>query len=780
MTQRTHKFGVDANRPIVIEPGMRLGGLADTVADPDAIAESGAAWVRINFVLGPWLSPTDRSRFQGRTWAETYATIIDRFRDRGLNVYGLIGHEAVKAQPDFFRDARPNMAPSDGMAAQGWLARYAAHFRDIVGLFAGRVTVFEMFNEPDDWHGASRAWIHPTWFAELLDTVYRKVKLELGTQPVQLITGPLQGLEVNENRAPTQYLRETYQYGQQALGWGQPGRPYPFDGIGYHIYVKEGYNGDWSAHEYQVRQMYRHYLDGMLRVIRAAEGPGTERRLYISELGWPSNRNTPEEMTFQARSLRLALDLLQAEPAVALAIWFCTEDFDPGHKHYGLYHMRRVTPDGRKPAFYYFKEFCQRFGTGALWGVLRDQTGVLQSGYQLTLSGPGGSQSVTTGRDGAFRFDALSAGTYTLSIGGTTLSRTVACDGRSAVRVDLVLPQTQPPPSGSVAGVVRDSAGRPVAGRQVTLSDATGTRSATTDAGGAYRFDGLVAGAYVLRVADGDLARNVWCNGVTAVAVDVTLPAPQPNQHGIISGTLRDPFGAPQAARQISLTGELLSRTVTTDATGRYRFDGLPAGAYTLHVEGLSVPQTVHSDGRTLVTLDLKLPAQPSPAQATVSGRLRDQGGIAVAARSIILELLSAGLMRTVDTDAQGAYRFEGLPGGSYRIRVQGTDLVRSVWLDGRAPVTLDLLLPATATPAGLGRIGGTLRNRQGLPQAGRVVNLVGGGLSRTTVSDAAGEYRFDGLAAATYLLTVPAAGVVRYVTSNGQTPTQLDLIVSN
>jgi hypothetical protein len=779
MAQRTHKFGVDANRPIVIEPGTRLGGLAETVADPDAIAESGAAWVRINFVLGPWLSPTDRSRFQGRTWAETYATIIDRFRDRGLNVYGLIGHEAVKTQPDFFRDPQLQMTAADVVTAKGWLARYAAHFSEIVGMFAGRVTIFEMFNEPDDWHGASRPWIHPTWFAELLDTVYRKVKLGLGAQPVQLISGPLQGLEVNENRAPTQYLRETYEYGKQALGWGQPGRPYPFDGVGYHLYIREGYTGDWSAHEYQVRQLYRHYLDGVLRVIRAAEGPGTTRRLYLSEFGWPSNRNTPEELTFQARSLRLALELLQAEPAVALAIWFCTEDFDPGHKHYGLYHMRRVTADGRKPAFYYFKEFCQRFGTGALWGTLRNQAGAFQSGYQLTLSGPGGSRSAITGADGAFRFDGLPAGTHTLSIGGTTVTRTVECDGRSAVRIDLVLPQTQAPRSGSVTGVVRDSAGRPVAGRRVTLSDATGTRSATTDAGGAYRFDGLAAGAYLLRIVDGDVVRNVWSNGMTAVAVDVTLPAPQAAQLGVISGTLRDPFGAPQAMRQIILTSELLSRTVSTDVMGRYRFDGLPAGVFTIHIEGVSAPQTVHSNGQTPVTLDLTLPAQPPPALASVSGRLRDQAGIAVAGRSITLELLSAGLVRTVNTDGQGTYRFEGLPGGSYRIRVEGTDIVRSVWLDGRAPVTLDLTLPAPVTPAGLGRIGGALRNRQGQPQPGRVVNLVGGGQSRSTVSGTAGEYRFDGLAAATYLLSVPAAGVARYVTSNGQTPTQVDLIIA-
>jgi hypothetical protein len=58
--------------------------------------------------------------------------------------------------------------------------------------------------------------------------------------------------------------------------------------------------------------------------------------LYISEIGWSSDANTQEEKGFQTRNLALGLELLAGDAAGALGMWFCTEDFDPGQKFYGL------------------------------------------------------------------------------------------------------------------------------------------------------------------------------------------------------------------------------------------------------------------------------------------------------------------------------------------------------------------------------------------------------------------------------------------------------------
>src|SRR5687767_7899309 len=100
MNPRQRTIGVDANRPIVIELGADLGALAGTVATPDIIASSGASWVRINFTLGPWASTEDHTEFQGHNWIQAYHTIIDQFRSRGINIYGLISEESVHSNAD--------------------------------------------------------------------------------------------------------------------------------------------------------------------------------------------------------------------------------------------------------------------------------------------------------------------------------------------------------------------------------------------------------------------------------------------------------------------------------------------------------------------------------------------------------------------------------------------------------------------------------------------------------------------------------------------------------
>ena len=356
-----HKIGLDANLPIV-HGGPQAGALSNWLVDPEVIAGTGTAWVRLNFVLGPWCSPTDSTLHQGRTWAETYGLIIDQFKARGLNIYGLVSHEAVEPSPPYFLREHRDYRPDPG-GAQQWLDGYVRNFEQIVGLFRDRVTIFESFNEPDAGHGGHSHWLHPTWFAALLQAIHQRVKLDLGWSEVRLVSGPLQGFEINRNQSPMHYLRETYQYGKQQFGWAERG--YPFDGVGYHLYLKEGFNPNWAAHRRELRQAYHEYVSGMLRVIRAEEGPTTTRQLYISEIGWPSQRNLDEDRVRQADVLRLELELLAQDPAVALGIWCCTEDSAPAHPCYGLYQSGDPSPQGRKPAYFAFQEVCQALSLAA-------------------------------------------------------------------------------------------------------------------------------------------------------------------------------------------------------------------------------------------------------------------------------------------------------------------------------------------------------------------------------------------------------------------------------
>jgi Stage II sporulation protein/Carboxypeptidase regulatory-like domain len=258
----------------------------------------------------------------------------------------------------------------------------------------------------------------------------------------------------------------------------------------------------------------------------------------------------------------------------------------------------------------------------------------------------------------------------------------------------------------------------------------------------------------------------------------VTLSSETAPGQGLVSGTLRDQNGNPLAARQITLSGPNVSRSVMTDAGGVYRFDSLPAGTYIVTVVGTNVSRYVYSDGATSVTLDLMLPVTPVPTQGVISGVVRDFNGVPQAGRQ--MTLTGVNLTRTVSTDNQGAYRFDGLAAGMYAVSVVGVQLTRNVWSNGYTPVTLDLALPPVAPPViGQGVIAGVVRNQANVPQVGWPIKLTGPNITRTVTTDGAGSYRFDGLAAGTYLLMVESLGVFRYVWSNGKTPVTVDLKVA-
>lgn len=337
------KIGIDANRPI--EP--ESGAIAVQVADPGIIAGTGVGWVRLNFVLGQrWSSVTDPG------WIETYQRIIQGFVRRGLKIYGLISDEAMPAPPgDQFRDP-----PPAGDAQDDWINRYAAAFVAIVRQFHNDVAIFESYNEPDDFHGGNRNWIHPGWFAILLQTVHDRVRADPQIRHVRLVSGPLQGLhnadDNNNNNGGAKYLRDTYRAGKERFGWGSTA-PFPFDGVGYHLYVAQAPHHT----DAQIHQKYNEYMNELRQII--AEEEGAPKPIYLSEYGWFSNHGNEE---FQRRAMQTGLDLALADESLALVIWFCTQDFGPEQilKFYGLYRIGSVDVGNRKPVHDLFRSICQQ------------------------------------------------------------------------------------------------------------------------------------------------------------------------------------------------------------------------------------------------------------------------------------------------------------------------------------------------------------------------------------------------------------------------------------
>lgn len=117
------------------------------------------------------------------------------------------------------------------------------------------------------------------------------------------------------------------------------------------------------------------------------------------------------------------------------------------------------------------------------------------SGAQVVVTeGPGVGQSVTTGSDGAYRFE-LPAGPFRLRWSASSFETRDSNPGTavagSTTTVDAVtlrLLSNLPIAEWSISGIVRDGGGHPVAGVWVKAEDALTTYAdATSDAAGRYR-----------------------------------------------------------------------------------------------------------------------------------------------------------------------------------------------------------------------------------------------------------------------------------------------------
>jgi len=342
------KVGLDINRPIDLHTGQ-----INPTVNPGLAGE--VAWVRVNFVLGPWSSPDHPD------WQATYDDIVQRYLDRGIQVYGLIGHEAVSDEAgDNFRNDMENPA------ANAWIDRYVGNFVTIVQHFSDRVKVFESFNEPNDWNDPAgvwqRAWIHSYWFAKMIGAIYRAVKLDGGFDYITLITGPLFGHNINdvenENSIGSRYLRDTFRAGKEFHGWEDirvAAGSYPLDGVGYHLYVDQGPEKTPDA----ISDTMEDYLGAIFGVLSQEDDMASDKKIWVSEFGWQSHVVGQEK---QRENLRRAFGVLRDDPHVGVAIWFSTQDFRPDPdrpdfwNRFGLFSETSLEPVHAKLAYFALQE----------------------------------------------------------------------------------------------------------------------------------------------------------------------------------------------------------------------------------------------------------------------------------------------------------------------------------------------------------------------------------------------------------------------------------------
>jgi protocatechuate 3,4-dioxygenase beta subunit len=222
-----------------------------------------------------------------------------------------------------------------------------------------------------------------------------------------------------------------------------------------------------------------------------------------------------------------------------------------------------------------------------------------------------------------------------------------------AVTLDAVLrPNT-------LAGVVTDkAAGRPLTGARVSVAiDATRTLSATTDAEGRYRIEGVPA-EFKLTVEAADYeAASVSVNKATAQ--DVAL---RPNT---LVGVVTDRFsGAPVAGAKVTaLSGATRGAEGTTGADGRYKLEDVAADVTTVEVSADGYAQLSQQVGAS-GSLDAVL--RPDVLKGTVVDKA---SGKPIRNATIIATTALPGTdvsFTRIQGSADGAFTLDGIPEEGY------------------------------------------------------------------------------------------------------------------
>lgn len=272
------------------------------------------------------------------------------------------------------------------------------------------------------------------------------------------------------------------------------------------------------------------------------------------------------------------------------------------------------------------------------------------------------SKATVTADDGSFTAGALPDGTYLVRVvvkGAEVEEQTAPGtikNGKSAGDVALAFKFS----TGKVTGHLAFSDGSDAAGLPVTLTGAV-TRGGTTAVGGAFSFEGLPPGGYVVAAEAGStLEGRLAVSAAVTGAVDVGEL--RFTALGRVAGAVTA-NALPVAGAAVAVAGTTVS--AVTDAMGHFELLGVPAGARTVTARTL-VPPRVASAAATIArgpNPDLALSLVEETRRGTVTGAVTFVGQQSPK----IITLSAPGTAATTQPGADGAYNLS-LPIGDWDV----------------------------------------------------------------------------------------------------------------
>jgi hypothetical protein len=390
---------------------------------------------------------------------------------------------------------------------------------------------------------------------------------------------------------------------------------------------------------------------------------------------------------------------------------------------------------------------------------------------------PGG-EAVLTDAAGHFHFDGLPPGIYKPQV------ETDTGFGMAAEQVALGLGETSWPlmiavkPAVFVEGRIVRADGSVCDDGAVTLREQASGRVAhdTTEPGGMVHVRGLLPGTYSVEVAcTGAIAAERYPQVIVRdkeVREQVWQVAPG----RAIAGVLVDASGAPVVGATLvarSLGGRHSPLAGVSDAQGGFLLRGLRPGRY-------EVVPVVHAR-RTMPDLPVMVEVGDADvaglrvavaATGEVRGTLRDRRGLAIAGAEVALRT-TRGAQQVITGD-DGGFRFATAAVGHSALAVSRGGAPLPVRAHPRVVVAVgEATTVELVTTAPMGAITGVLRDEQGAPAAGALVEarptsataedglpgLWRAGGERPQFTDAAGSFTLAGLGATTYTVAAHRVG---------------------
>ena len=390
-------------------------------------------------------------------------------------------------------------------------------------------------------------------------------------------------------------------------------------------------------------------------------------------------------------------------------------------------------------------------------------------------------------------------------------------------------------------------AGYPEQTVQLLDKDGKVTATTKTDANGNYSFDNLPEGTYSVKVVqDGPIASLEQTGDPDAskdnASEPITLNNDNPSKTDVnfgyvnnnsLSGTVYrdDSRNGDQDGTEPGYSGvtvQLLDKdgnvvaTTTTDANGKYSFSKLPAGTYSVKVvkdgeladteqtedpdankDNASEPVTLGEDNPSKDHIDFGyVPDYSIHGLVYRDGDRNETHGATekgYANQTVELRDKDGKVVATTTTDENGAYSFEKLPAGSYRVKVvkdgalagldqtedpdstkDSTSGVISLSNDHRTQTDVNFGYIANNSINGTIYRDGDRDGRKGDTEgrySGVTVQLLdaSGNVVATTTTDKDGKYSFEHLPDGTYSVKVVKDGALTDTDQTGDPDNKLD-----